>query len=399
MAQGASSEEAGEPAGPPFKEYSVWAVLFFLGVVFIITALASAFVALVFSLLFTPSMTVSIWYFVVFLAIDILVITSQVITHKNHGRIMLPLYLTSNVLMGAFMYYFLGAVLGAVLLVLIVVVGLFTEVNALVTAARALIGLVVIVPTVYGLIEARFLRVRRFTVPVKGLSRERVRVGMVSDLHLGLLVGKRRLKKVLGVLENEQVDLIVIGGDLYDAHPKWTVHLRPYLRRFREIAPTYAVLGNHEFFHDAKACMNDMKEAGIEAVLTGKVSDEGTGSSLYCLPDPDFYKTMADYRSAFLKLLKGIDGSSPAVVLAHQPHYFRDAAEKGAALMLSGHTHAGQMWPGSLITKRIYKDGDRGLYRRGDSYLYVSVGAGTWGPPMRVLAPPEMAIIDLKKVG
>jgi predicted MPP superfamily phosphohydrolase len=83
------------------------------------------------------------------------------------------------------------------------------------------------------------------------------------------------------------------------------------------------------------------------------------------------------------------------VFLNHQPIHFKKAAELGVGLMLSGHTHNGQMFPAGYVTKMVFKDGHKGLNRVGDSYLYVCIGSGTWGPPLRVGAPSEIAVIDI----
>jgi hypothetical protein len=97
----------------------------------------------------------------------------------------------------------------------------------------------------------------------------------------------------------------------------------------------------------------------------------------------------------FEKLIGGVDSSKPTILLYHQPIQFEKTAKAGIGLQLSGHTHGGQLYPVIFISKQIYP-WTPGLHRLGNSYLYVSKGAGTWGPPMRFLAPPEIVHIRLK---
>jgi predicted MPP superfamily phosphohydrolase len=127
------------------------------------------------------------------------------------------------------------------------------------------------------------------------------------------------------------------------------------------------------------------------------VRDRRTGLTIAGVDDPSAFGSYDEYREKIDELVKGAPKNEPLLFVNHQPLHFRKAAEEGVGLMLSGHTHNGQMFPAGFVTKMVFKDGHKGLNRHGDSYLYVCVGSGTWGPPIRVGAPSEIAIIDLKE--
>ena len=252
-----------------------------------------------------------------------------------------------------------------------------------------------LLPVVYGLIDARFLRVRRLDLSLRKLRGRTVKIAFISDLHLGLLVGKRRMNRIISILRDERPDIIAIGGDLYDTRPGNIDHLNVLLSSFSEIAPTYAVTGNHEFINGVDECVSSMEGLGMTVLRNRMVVDEGTGLQVLGVDDSSGQSAFAPERYELSDFAEDLDRDRSAVFLNHAPLDFKKAASLGIGLELSGHTHGGQLWPIGHVTKLIYRDGDWGLRRKGNSYLYVSKGGGTWGPPLRVGAPPEITILIL----
>jgi predicted MPP superfamily phosphohydrolase len=119
------------------------------------------------------------------------------------------------------------------------------------------------------------------------------------------------------------------------------------------------------------------------------------GLQILGIDDPTGRRRMGEPGADFEKLVGGVDSSKPSILLYHQPIQFEKTAKAGIGLQLSGHTHGGQLYPIIFISKQIYP-WTPGLHQIGNSYLYVSKGAGTWGPPMRFFALPEIVHIRLK---
>jgi predicted MPP superfamily phosphohydrolase len=153
---------------------------------------------------------------------------------------------------------------------------------------------------------------------------------------------------------------------------------------------SFFVTGNHEYFSGAEEWIDEVRELGLRPLRNERV--EMAGFDLAGVNDvagatygdgPDFGRALGDR-----------DRARTAVLLAHQPVLIHDAVRHGVDLQLSGHTHGGQMWPGNLLAD-LANPTLAGLERYGDTQLYVSRGAGAWGPPVRVGAPSDITVVEL----
>ncbi|MGW0331340.1 metallophosphoesterase [Streptomyces sp. NPDC003011] len=234
--------------------------------------------------------------------------------------------------------------------------------------------------------------VKRVTVPLAKLPRagHGYRIAVVSDIHLGPVLGRGFAQKVVDTINATQPDLIAVVGDLVDGSVK---DLRPAaapLARLRARHGAYFVTGNHEYFSGAEQWVEEVRRLGLLPLENARTElahfdlagvndvageDEGQG--------PDFAKALGDR-----------DPARACVLLAHQPVQIHDAVEHGVDLQLSGHTHGGQLWPGNFIAASANPT-LAGLERYGDTQLYVSRGAGAWGPPTRVGAQSDITVIEL----
>ncbi len=232
--------------------------------------------------------------------------------------------------------------------------------------------------------------VKRVTVPLAKLPRgaHGYRIAVVSDIHLGPVLGRGFAQRVVDTINSTQPDLVAVVGDLVDGSVK---DLRPAAAPLTQLkAPAYFVTGNHEYFSGAEQWVEEVRRLGLLPLENARAElpwfdlagvndiageDEGQG--------PDFAKALGDR-----------DPARACVLLAHQPVQIHDAVEHGVDLQLSGHTHGGQLWPGNLIAAGANPT-LAGLERYGDTQLYVSRGAGAWGPPTRVGAPSDITVIEL----
>jgi predicted MPP superfamily phosphohydrolase len=247
-------------------------------------------------------------------------------------------------------------------------------------------------------IEATNVRVRRIPVPTAKLAAGTapIRIVQVSDVHLGMLVGKRRLGAILERVRDAKPDLLVATGDMLDAVGD---HLEPLAAMWREVAPRlgkYAVTGNHEYYTGMPGALAFLEGAGFRVLRDEALAIPGVGNLIgreYRAPggltgSPSRLRPLAD-------LVREGDPDSFTLLLNHLPIGFEEeAAPLGVDLQLSGHTHDGQMFPFRWLVRLSFRH-VAGLHRHGDSLLYVSRGTGTWGPPLRFLAPPEVTLFEL----
>ncbi|MFE0345802.1 metallophosphoesterase [Streptomyces griseoluteus] len=235
-------------------------------------------------------------------------------------------------------------------------------------------------------------RVKRLAVPLARLPRSAhgFRIAVVSDIHLGPVLGRDFARTVVGTINSTQPDMIAVVGDLVDGSVKNLGPAAAPLAELESRLGTYFVTGNHEYFSGAAQWLDEVRTLGMRPLENARtelpyfdlagVNDlqgesEGHG--------PDFRKALGDR-----------DPSRACVLMAHQPVQIHEAARYSVDLQLSGHTHGGQLWPGNLIA-RAANPTVAGLDRYGDTQLYVSRGAGAWGPPTRVWAPSDITVIEL----
>jgi predicted MPP superfamily phosphohydrolase len=234
--------------------------------------------------------------------------------------------------------------------------------------------------------------VKRVTVPLARLPRAAhgYRIAVVSDIHLGPVLGRGFAQKVVDTINATQPDLIAVVGDLVDGSVKDLGPAAAPLAQLTARHGSFFVTGNHEYFSGAEQWVQEVRRLGLRPLENARTElpwfdlagvndvageDEGHG--------PDFARALGDR-----------DPARACVLLAHQPVQIHEAVRHDVDLQLSGHTHGGQLWPGSLLAAAANPT-VAGLERYGDTQLYVSRGAGAWGPPTRVGAPSDITVIEL----
>jgi len=222
---------------------------------------------------------------------------------------------------------------------------------------------------------------------------KKLHIVMVSDIHMGTVIGPRRIAAMVKRINGLSPDLILIAGDAVDEDlaPVIRHNLGANLENLKAPLGVYGITGNHEYIGGAEAAVTYLRKHGINLLRDSVVL---VNNSFYIAgrEDRDRERFTGKKRKSVAALLQDVDKSLPVILLDHQPFQLGLAEEAGADLQLSGHTHHGQMWPASYITKAIYEL-SYGYIMRGNTHFYVSSGYGSWGPPVRIGTRSE--IVDI----
>ncbi len=250
--------------------------------------------------------------------------------------------------------------------------------------------------TAYGFFDALRIRSENLTIRTAKLPAviDRFTIVQISDVHLGLMVGKRRLARILKRVEDAGPDMLVSTGDLVDGQLSDRDDLAQMIRRIPTPHGKFAVTGNHEFYAGITAALEFTTAAGF-TVLHGESRNAEGVLTVVGVDDPTGTHYGFSGSVSEKVPLTGLDNEKFILLLKHRP-VPAAGIESLFDLQLSGHTHKGQMFPFSLIVDRIYPI-SAGLHVLGNNQrLYVSRGTGTWGPPVRFLSPPEVTVIELR---
>ncbi|MFG2693335.1 metallophosphoesterase [Kitasatospora sp. NPDC048407] len=263
-------------------------------------------------------------------------------------------------------------------------------VSRVVAGAAAGVAVGVVGNGAYGVLRGP--QVKRVTVPLAKLPRAAhgYRIAVVSDIHLGPILGRAHTRRIVDTINATQPDLITVVGDLVDGTvPELGPAARP-LADLRAKGGAYFVTGNHEYFSGAAPWVDFVRELGVHPLENARVElpwfdlagvNDIAGTSQG--QGPDYARALGDR-----------DRGRAAVLMAHQPVTVHDSVRHGVDLQLSGHTHGGQLWPGNYLAE-LANPTVAGLERYGDTQLYVTRGAGAWGPPVRVGAPSDITVVTL----
>jgi predicted MPP superfamily phosphohydrolase len=248
---------------------------------------------------------------------------------------------------------------------------------------------------IYCYFEALHIRTEHVTVKTDKIPEEigQFRVVQISDVHLGLIVGKSRLKRILRQIKNARPDILVSTGDLVDGQMDDLEMLTDMFQNIPTQYGKFAITGNHEFYAGLDRALAFTKKAGF-TILRGEGLTVSDLLTVVGVDDPARKRYLPDPAASEKALLEKMPREKFTLFLKHQPVISSESLGR-FDLQLSGHTHKGQIFPFNLVTKFYYRM-HTGLSKiNGDALLYVSRGSGTWGPPVRFLSPPEVTVIDI----
>lgn len=257
----------------------------------------------------------------------------------------------------------------------------------------------------YGWFEALNVRPEHVTIETERLPAglDRIRIAQITDVHLGWIIQEERLEQILSVVRAAEPDLVVSTGDLVDDNMEFRDEEIVLLRELDPPLGTYAVTGNHEYHVGVRQAVEFKERAGMRVLRDEPLS---VGGLVLVGIDDASARRSGGTNHPEQAILASLPGDRFVVLLKHRP--IVEAESAGLFdLQLSGHTHGGQIWPFYWLTRlaQDYRPGLRAVSPgKGEAYaaetsreslVYVSNGAGTWGPPLRFLAPPEVTIFDI----
>jgi predicted MPP superfamily phosphohydrolase len=225
-----------------------------------------------------------------------------------------------------------------------------------------------------------------------------LRIVTFSDGHLSATYGGRRFERVVETVNAQRPDVVAIVGDLVDGEVDELREDAAPLADLVSEQGVFFVTGNHEYFVDTRAWLRHLSTLGLDVLRNERVAIRRGGASfdLAGIDDRTAQRSGLPGHGADLDAaLDGRDDAVPVVLLAHQPVQVAQARAAGVDLQLSGHTHGGQLWPfdyAVLLDQPVVE----GWSQQGPTQLYVTAGAGNWGPQMRVGARPEVIVIELQ---
>ncbi|WP_199753231.1 metallophosphoesterase [Actinoplanes sp. ATCC 53533] len=233
----------------------------------------------------------------------------------------------------------------------------------------------------------------RVQLPMAKLPRamDGTRLAVVSDIHLGPLTGAQHAGRIVNLINSVNADIVCIVGDLVDGTVAELGRFAAPLADIESRRGAYFVTGNHEYYSGYQEWVAEVARLGVRPLRNERL--EIGGLDLAGVNDiggvefgdgPDLRRALGDR-----------DVGRPVVLMAHQPVVARDAAPFGVDLQVSGHTHGGQMVPFNLLVP-LQQPVVSGFGEVDGVPVYVTNGAGFWGPPVRVGAPPQVTVIELR---
>lgn len=251
---------------------------------------------------------------------------------------------------------------------------------------------------VFGLFNAKYVRIKRITLPIENLPLELhgFRIAQISDLHIGSSIGETFVNRVVKKLNTLNADLVTMTGDLVDGRVVDHRNNLRLLSQIRSLEGCFYVTGNHEYYWGAEAWIAEFEKIGIVTLINShRVVSRGSARLIIAgIPDAWVAHHYSAHKADPKAALRGAPESSVRILLSHQPTTARSAEQAGYNIQLSGHTHGGQFIPWTFLA-RFFHPFTRGIYRFGKLWLYVNSGTGFWGPPVRLGSPCEVTLFTL----
>ena len=237
----------------------------------------------------------------------------------------------------------------------------------------------------------------RVQIPLAKLphAMDGTRLAVVSDIHLGPLTGARHMDRIVETINSIDADVVCIVGDMVDGSVAELGRYAAPLRDIRSKQGAYFVTGNHEYYSGFQEWIDEVDRLGVRPLRNERLEIVTRGGAFDLAGVNDLGGAEFGDGPDFAKALGDRDQQKPIVLMAHQPVVARDAAPFGVDLQVSGHTHGGQMAPFNYLVK-LQQPVVSGYGEVDGVPVYVTNGAGFWGPPVRVGAPPQVTLVELK---
>lgn len=247
-----------------------------------------------------------------------------------------------------------------------------------------------------GHINAIRPNIKRLTIHLdKGANGlKELKIALATDIHMGTVIGPRRMNILVRKMEELKPDLILFAGDVVDEdlEPVIRHNLGEVLTRLKAPLGVYAITGNHEYIGGVSKAVAYLEAHNIIFLrdTTVKIAD-----AFYIAGREDRSKNSSGRRKTIPEILEGTDPSLPVIMMDHQPFELEKVEAAGVDVQFSGHTHHGQLWPLNYITNAMFEV-SMGYLKKGNSHFYVSNGFGSWGPPVRIGNRPEIVEVTIR---
>ncbi len=323
--------------------------------------------------------------FIIPLALSVFVRFGMVYTRAHYGTWESILYYLSNAWVGlAFIIFCISIVFFALHLLM-----LAFKINLLRVWGPASVALMILLCAAAIWNGQKTPAIKYVDVHIDGAPS--LTAAVLSDTHLGLGVSLKRFEKALAVLQQENPDMLLVLGDVFEYGPGRAQYAQA-LANFKTPLGKYGVLGNHEYYTGYENSLSFYRQSGI-TLLQNELAHPAENLTIAGVKD---VRTARVQEQDVTRLLESVPAGNAVFYLSHQPVWVQAAADAGAGLMLSGHTHNGQIFPFNFLVKWQYPY-VYGLYPVDHMNLYVTSGWFYWGMPLRLFAPAEMAVIRVNQ--
>jgi uncharacterized protein len=314
-------------------------------------------------------------------------IITTLLTYWQDNVIVDYLYLAASAWLGIMWYIFLAT--GAMWIMY--GIGRLANVTAAQKIGNGILLALAVAYSIYGLWNAQRPIIKSISVTIPNLpaSWQGRTAVQISDIHLGPINGIPFFQKVIKQIQAINPDIVFITGDLFDGGSHYLGDLAEPIDELKPPLGVYFVTGNHETYIDVNKAIDALKNTNVTILRDQVINVDGVQLLGVDYPLPGQKKD-------FTSIADKLDRSRPNIVLYHEPAHLDIFRQAGANLLLSGHTHVGQVWPFNYITQAVYHGYDYGLHTEGVFSQYTSSGTGTWGPPMRTGNRPEIVKITFK---
>lgn len=271
-----------------------------------------------------------------------------------------------------------------------------TTINIINLIQILLISALFIIFGVLGSFNAKDSYVNYLTIPIeKYILNTDLNIVMVSDIHLGNIIGNKRLSKMVEEINNLNPDVVLIAGDIVDTDitPFLNNNMAKEFSKIKSTYGTYATLGNHDLMTNSDKII----ESELELNKVNVLRDEAIliNESFYIIGRDDIsINRIGRKRESLDNITNDLDKSKLKIVIDHTPTSIDESLNSKIDIHFSGHTHAGQITPGNLVTKKLFEI-DHGHLQKDNLNVIVSSGYGTWGPPIRIGSKSEIINVIL----
>ena len=255
----------------------------------------------------------------------------------------------------------------------------------------------IVIPLVFlvifiGYLNAKNVRIKELYITIKNKKAvpKKYKIAVASDIHLGTIIGTKRLQNIVNKINSLSPDMVLLPGDVLDEDvtPVIRQNLGELLKTIQAPLGIYSVTGNHEYIGGIQKAVKYLTDHNVIILRDESILIDG---NFYLVGREDRAKKgfTGKNRKSLDEIMEDVDTGKPVILMDHQPYNLEEAEKYNIDLQLSGHTHHAQLWPLNYITEKIYEL-SWGYKRKNNTHYYVSCGVGTWGPPVRLGNKPEI---------